>query len=310
MRAFVLKTAGQVPVVEDFTDPVAEAGQQIVKVLAAGLNPYDKYLAAADKPVLPRVVGTEGVGELEDGRRVYFEHPIAPNGSFAERTVVSPDTTIPLPEGLDSSAALVFGVAGLAGWLPLSWKAQLKPGEKVLILGATGVQGQVAVQAAKLLGAGFVVAAGRNQEVLESLKERGADDIAVLEGDLAAAIRQAAPEGGFDIVIDSLFGDPFTALLESGTLDNDSRVVVVGGSAGFEVPLGFRQLQGTRGATIAGYSTAFVPKDAKYAAYALMAEHAAAGRLTVPVKEFPLDQAAEAWEAQGHGLHQKIVITP
>lgn len=310
MRAFVLKEAGQAPVVGEFEDPVAQAGQEIVKVLAAGLNPVDRYMSMSAEPVLPRVVGLEGVGTLADGKRVYFERATGPYGSVAERSVTTPEDTIILPDGLDGGVALTLGISGLAGWLPLAWKARLQPGENVLILGATGAQGQLAVQAAKLLGAANVVAAGRNREVLESLREHGADEIAVLEGDLSVALKQAAPKGGYQVVIDSLFGEPFSGLLGSGTLGDDSRVVVLGGSAGQEITLGFRQLQSTRGATFAGYSTFYVPKDVKHEAYLQMAEHALAGKLTIAVKSYPLEQAAQAWAAQAAGPHHKIVIVP
>jgi NADPH:quinone reductase-like Zn-dependent oxidoreductase len=310
MQALVLKTTGQAPEVDTFQAPQATAGQQVIKVLAGGLNPYDRYMSMQAAPVLPRVVGFEGVGTLPDGSRAYFGQTVPPFGSIAEQTMVPDGSTIALPEGIADGLAVAFGVAGLAGWLPLSWKAKLQPGESVLILGATGVQGQIAVQAAKLLGAGKVIAAGRNREVLESLQERGADGIAVLEGDLAAALKMAAPEGGYQVVIDSLFGEPFSALLDSDMLNGDSRVVEVGASAGQEVTLSFRQLQAAKGATVAGYSTFYVPKDIQYEAYREMVQQALNGKLQVDVKAVPLAEAAKAWEMQSSGPHQKIVVTP
>lgn len=310
MRGFVLTEVGGTPKVQNFQEPKAsEQGQAVVKVLAAGMNPVDRYMVQNPDP-LPRVVGLEAIAENEDGKRVYVNPGITPFGTFAERTLTDQVRMIELLDSLEAGAALALGIAGMAAWLPLTWKAKLRSGESVLVLGATGVQGQIAVQAAKLLGAGHVVAAGRNRDVLESLKGRGADEIAVLEGDLSDALRKAAPSGGYQVVIDSVFGDPFAGLLDSGTLGADSRVVVLGGSAGQENKLAFRQLQALKGATIAGYSSFDVPMDARREAYLTMAQHVIDGKLSIDIKEYSLDQAAEAWEAQANGPHHKIVIVP
>lgn len=310
MRAFVLNEAGGTPVIQDFEEPDVQAdGQEVFEVLGAALNPYDRFLAQTAKP-LPRVVGIEAVGKLANGERMYVGQTVLPFGTVAERSVGPLDQMFLLPNALDVGAALSIGISGLAGWLPLEWKAQVQPGESVLILGATGIQGQIAVQAAKLLGAGHVVAAGRDQAVLETLRSKGADEIVVLEHDSAEALKVAAPEGGYDVVIDSLFGLPFQSMLDSGTLGPDSRVVVVGGSAGQQASLEFRQLQAAQGATIAGYSSFYVPLDVRREAYMQMAQHLLSGELLVDVQSFPLEQAGDAWEAQVSGPHRKIIVTP
>ncbi len=195
MRAAVLHDFG-VPSAGDFEEPAAGPGQAVVEVLAAGLNPVDVAICAgrfyAGKPPLPSVAGREGVG-LVDGARVYFDGPIAPFGSMAQRALVDPAHTYALPDGVADGVAVALGISGLAAWLALTWRAQLQPGEHVLVLAASGVLGQIAVQAAKLLGAGRVVAAARSEEGLARCMELGADASVLLDGreDLATALAQA-----------------------------------------------------------------------------------------------------------------------
>src|SRR5829696_8431288 len=151
-------------------------------------------------PPLPCAVGTDGVGRLPDGRRVYFDDTVAPFGSMAERALAGEDALFEIDEDLDDVTAAALGNTGLGAWLALEWRSGLEPGDTVLVLG-TGAFGSLAVQIAKLLGAGRVVAADRGGERLDRLRERGADAVVALdaEDDLTAAFRTAA-EGGLDVV--------------------------------------------------------------------------------------------------------------
>src|SRR5580692_9094866 len=194
MRAAVLRAYG-VPVADSFEEPSPDRDQAVVDVLAAGLNPVDVAICAgrfyAGKPPLPSVAGREGVGRL-DGQRVYFDAPVSPFGSMAERALVDPRSTYPVPDGVADGVAVALGISGLAAWLALTWRAQLKEGEHVLVLAASGVLGQIAVQAAKLLGAGRVVAAARSPEGLARCLELGADASVRLDDpdDLSVALAQ------------------------------------------------------------------------------------------------------------------------
>jgi NADPH:quinone reductase-like Zn-dependent oxidoreductase len=138
---------------------------------------------------------------------VYFDSPPTPFGSWAERVPVNPEKTYPVPDGVDDDIAVALGIAGLAAWLPLTRHADVSAGQSVLILGATGVVGTIAVQAASILGAGLVVGAGRNREAPDEIVQLGGDDD-------AAALKSAAGEG-FDVVVDLVYGDPFLAALEA-----------------------------------------------------------------------------------------------
>jgi NADPH2:quinone reductase len=181
----------------DFKEPQPDAVHQVADVVLGALNPADLAIAAGryGEVELPCVAGLEGIARLSGGALVYFNRPPPPFGSLAQYAPLDPSAVFAIPEGLDPGLAVSLGIAGLAAWLPLTWRARVQPGESVLILGATGVVGQIGVQAAKLLGAGRVVAAGRDRQTLERLKDRGADATVVLEGDYRQALKDAAGDG-------------------------------------------------------------------------------------------------------------------
>jgi NADPH2:quinone reductase len=307
MRAAVLYEVGTVPVFADFKEPQPDDRHEIVEVLLAGLNPVDLYIAAGlyGELDLPCVVGREGIARLASGERVYFSAPPAPFGAMAQFAPVDPREVFHVPDGLDEGVAVALGIAGLAAWLPLTRRADLQPGETVLVLGASGVVGQIAVQAAKLLGAGRVVAAARHRPTLEKLLERGADEIVVLEGDIAAALKAAAGNGGYDVVLDPLYGPSLEAALQATS--QFARVVTVGASAGQSATIPVNELFGRR---LSGHSNGFAPLEHRREAYERMAAHALAGEIVVDVKKLPLSDIGTAWALQAKGPHRKLTIIP
>ena len=301
MKAAVLRELG-VPGYDEFAEPRADAGNAVVEVRAAGLNPVDVSIAAGrfygGVPPLPSVAGREGVGVL-DGERVYFDAPVLPYGSMAERALIDPAATYPLPDALDD---------GLAAWLALDWRAHLQPGEHVLVLGASGVLGQIAVQAAKHLGAARVVGAARSPEGLERVQALGADAAVPIgePSELAAALGEAA-QGRIDVVVDPLFGEPFAAAVEAASFR--ARLVSLGSSAGATSTLSSAAVRGKM-LEILGHSNFFAPPEVKRAAYMRMAELAARGELHVEVERVPLADVRDAWERLAAGPHRKIVLVP
>jgi NADPH:quinone reductase-like Zn-dependent oxidoreductase len=309
MRAAVLREYG-VPIPHEFEEPSARPEQAVVDVLAAGVNPVDVSIAAgrfyAGKPPLPSVMGREGVGML-DGERVYFDGLIPPFGSMAERALIDPGSTMRVPDGVDDAVAVALGISGLAAWLPLTWRAELKPGEHLLVLAASGVVGQIAVQAAKLLGAGRVIAAARSQEGLERARELGADaTVGLNEDDLPGAFRRAA-EGRIDVVLDPLFGAPFEAALEAASFR--ARIVQVGQGAGAEATVTSAAIRGKL-LDILGHSSHAAPREVRREAYARMTTAAAHGELRVEVERLALEQVQEAWRHLQEGAHRKLVLVP
>lgn len=315
MRAAVVEEYGT-PRLREFQEPVAGAGEVVIEVAGAGVNPVDVSKAAgtfyAGRARVPFVAGGEGVGTTADGRRVWFDKPVHPFGSMAERAAVIEDSLLPVPGDLDDGVAVALGIAGLAAWLPLAWRAGLQPGETVLVLGATGVVGRIAVQGAKLLGAGRVVAAGRDAEALARAEELGADATVRFDGDadggdLAGAFRAAAG-GDVDVVIDPLWGAPALAALEA--LGTGGRLIQIGQSAGATASLPSAPVRGKL-VEIRGHTNFLAPPQERAAAYAAMCEHALAGRLVVDVERLPLAEVETAWARLSSGAGgTKLVLVP
>ena len=245
MNAAVVHAFDAPPRYTWFAEPIAEEGEVLVDVIAAGFHPIVKALASGahygSTGALPFIPGIDGVGRQQDGTQIYFGISRSPFGTFSERALAAGRMCIPLPEGLD--AVTVAGIAnpGMSSWVALTRRAKIAAGENVLILGATGVAGQLAVQIAKHLGAQRIVAAGRNQEVLETAKDLGADSIIPLNQEhssLVSSIRREWTEARIDVVLDYLWGHPAEAVLEAmlqkGLKHTASRVrfVQVGESAG------------------------------------------------------------------------------
>jgi len=312
VKAAVLHAHGATPRVGDFVDPDPGAEQAVLTVLAAGVNHVDVLKASGTfytgKPSLPSVVGSDGIGKLEDGRRVYFDSTVAPFGAIAEQTLVSRDALLDVADGADDAVAAALGNGGLAAWLSLAWRAELSPGETVLVLGATGTVGAIAVQAAKLLGAGRVVAAGRSGPRLDRARDLGADEIVDLTAtdDLTAAFRTATG-GGVDIVIDLLWGEPAVAAM--GAASHLARHVQIGQMAGAAVSLAAPVLRSAPLAVM-GYANFHVPIGTRREAYLQITDLSARGELTVDLERFGLDEATTVWERQISGPGAKLVIVP
>lgn len=316
MRAAVIDTYGEPPVLRpDWSEPRGDEQRQALAVHAAGLNPVDLHIASgrfyAGSPELPYVPGREGIVELPDGRLAWSDQLDQRFGSLAERTLVDPARTVPLPAGIGAAQALCFGIAGLAAWCSLEQRAKLRPGERVLVLGAGGLVGQIGVQAARLLGAGSVVAASRRPEALARARALGAEATVLTPAasdpaELAAALREVEPRG-FQVVLDPVWGPPARAAL--ACLERGGRLVQVGNAARAEQSIAAGELRG-RVADVLGYTNFALPWPVKRGAFLRMCGEHLAGNLHAPYEEMPLDRIAEAWERQRQGPGAKLILRP
>ncbi len=306
MRGFLLESVGGVPRLADLPAPVASDANVVAVVHTAGLNPVDLKMAANPDLPVPRVVGNEAVVEVA-GRRAYAERTVAPHGSIAEQAVVDPDRTVGLPDELSDDAALAVGIAGLAAWVPLESVARVQRGETVVVLGATGAVGRIAVQVARLLGAGRVVGVGRDAGRLADLEPLGVDATVALTGeqDDDAAALLAATEGGADVVHDPLYGQPMLTALRATR--QGARIVSIGSSAATEIALPFATV---RGRTLLTYSNQLTAPETKRAAYEQLVRHTVAGDIVVSTRVFALDDAEEAWRLQAQAPGTKLLLRP
>ena len=314
MRAAVIERYGEPPVLRELPVPKVD-GASLVEVTGAPLNPVDLSIAGgkfyAGSPPTPYVPGGEGIGRLhQDGKagaRVYFRAAL-PNGAMAERAVVSGGQAIPIPDSVPDGVAAALGTAGIAAYLGITRRAELKVGETVLILGASGVLGTIAVQVARLLGAGRVIAGARDEGALGRAKEIGADatvDLKQTEG-LTDRIKDAS-QGRLNVVIDPVWGAPGVAAM--GALSPFGRFVQLGAAAGPEAVVNSGIVRG-RYLSILGYNSFAVPWEEQAAAYRKLLDYVVAGKLKVEFEVLPLEAAPEAWKRQASSPHRKLVLSP
>jgi NADPH:quinone reductase-like Zn-dependent oxidoreductase len=323
MRAAVLHTPGQPPEFGPHPDPEPGEGRTLVRVTAAPVVPLDLLCASGTsylgRPATPYVPGVQGVGVVEHsaghapGSRVWFATSagMAPgDGSLAERCSVPDADVVPLGAGVPDVALAALGLSAVAAWMALTWRGRLRPGERVVVLGGGGAVGQAAVGAARLLGAGRVVAVCRSEEAQARARHAGADEVVPLAGDVdALAARLAEACGGAaDLVVDPVFGAAATAA--SRVLAPAGRLVNLGGASGDEATFSSSVLRG-RSAEVLGYTNNALTAEQRAEALTAVAGHAAAGRLAVAAETWALSDVAAAWVRQAAGdAGVRLVLTP
>jgi NADPH2:quinone reductase len=315
VRAAVIRELSSLPEIDEVPEPAPGDGEVVVDVLAAPLNPIDIAVGAGrfygGHPPLPYVPGCECVGRTEAGELVWVHGAsigVKRDGCLAERALVPQDALAPVPNGATPSLAAALGIAGLAGWLPLVWRAPVRAGETVLVLGATGTVGLVAVQAARILGAGRIVAAGRSEERLRRATEFGANTAVRLgESDDAERLREACGGAGPNLVVDPLWGEPLAAATRAAA--RGARLLNIGQSAGPETTITSADVRGKQ-LEILGYSNFGAPAGVVAAEYRRLVEHALAGEIRVEVEEMPFADVADAWRRQSEGAGHKLVVVP
>jgi NADPH:quinone reductase len=289
MRAARLHEIGGTPVVDEIGEPSDGA---VVDVTVAPLNPIDvakgtgRFYGGSPEP--PYVIGSEAVGTL-DGRRVWLRADAA----VAERVAVDPLAVADVPDGVDDAAAAACGIAGVTGWLAVSWRTPVRESDTVLVLGASGTVGSAAVQGAKLLGAKRVIGAARRTDAVPDAADEAVD------------VRDGLPEA--TLIVDTLWGEPLERALAAAA--SGVRLVHMGQSAGATATLQSAWVRG-KVANVHGHSLFATPDETIATAYRQLCEHVRDGRISFDTETFALDDVAEAWQRQSSGSPgKKIVLT-
>jgi NADPH:quinone reductase-like Zn-dependent oxidoreductase len=307
MKAAIVLHPNQPPVYADFETPVAAPGENSVTVTAAALSQVVRSRASGAhysfSGKYPFVVGVDGVGRLDDGCRVYFALPEAPYGSMAEKAVIKASHCLALPENLDDITAAAIANPGMSSWAAFKERAKLIAGETVLVNGATGTAGRLAVQIAKYLGAGKVIATGRNVEVLNSLLALGADvtiplatDVEVLENALKKQFVNRV-----DIVIDYLWGQSAERLLLAAAQAVEDavpiRFIQVGAIGGGTLNLPSALLRSTA-IELKGSGIGSIPPDRLMKAVDELLQATVSGGFTIATRAIPLSAVEEVWKVK------------
>ncbi|HUI87985.1 MAG TPA: zinc-binding alcohol dehydrogenase family protein [Anaerolineales bacterium] len=321
MKAAVLHDFGEQPRYEDFPDPRAGEGEVLVQVKAVALENVDKamakglhYASRQFLPQLPAIIGHSGIGVLADGQLVGFGGVKPPYGAMAEKVVIPQGNYFEIPEGVDAAVAAVVPSSALTSYLPLRWLAKLQPDETVWINGATGSSGKIAIQIAKLLGAGRIIGTGRNEKSLQQIRELGADvaiNLNLSEKELAHAFANET-EKGCDIILDFLWGYPTETLLQAlvptelGFAKRRIRLVQLGEMAGSSISLPAAALR-TSGLEI--YGGGSIPHEVIPESSAQVWDFIKGGKLHMDIERVPLEDVRSAWDNEDvHGKRIVLVL--
>ncbi|EIV5415838.1 TPA: zinc-binding alcohol dehydrogenase family protein [Klebsiella aerogenes] len=301
MKAAVVFDLNDGPIWADFTEPQPAAGYTLIDVRAAAISHVVKGRASGRHysfdGTLPFVVGIDGVGMTSDGQRVYFAFPSAPFGSMAQRAPVALQNCLPLPDALDDISAAAMANPGMSAWAALVKRAQFQAGETVLINGATGSAGQLAVQIARYLGAKKIIATGRNAQALTALAADECINLTADEQTLNAQFATASA-GQIDVVVDYLWGRsaelllPILAKYTPG--DKPVRYVQVGSLAGADIGLNGAVLRAAP-LQLMGSGIGSLSMPQLLAATGEMLQAAVPGHFTIATTPLPLRDVAAAW---------------
>ncbi|HUA29462.1 MAG TPA: zinc-binding dehydrogenase [Streptosporangiaceae bacterium] len=323
MRAAVVRRHGAAPEFGSHPAPGPGAGQALIRVTAAPISPLDLLCASGTSyfgaPALPYAPGVQGVGVIEEasglpaGQRVWFSSDAGMrpgDGAMAELAVADEAGIVPVPDGVPDDLAAALGLSAIAALMALTWRGGLRPGERVLVLGASGTVGQVGIQVARLHGAGRVVAACRDPDGRQRAAELGADAVADLSGDDPEAISARLAEavaGQADLVLDPVWGRPAEAAIS--VLASGGRLVNLGSAAGPLAAFGSAALRGGT-LSVLGYTNNALDHEQRAAALGEILAHAAAGRLDTDRETMPLSRAADGWSRCGQPPHRRAVLIP
>lgn len=307
MKAAILNNYGQIPTCKDYPEPTLNNPNQImVRPLVSSVKQLDiikakgKHYTKFSK--IPEIMGMDGVAQLDDGRCVYS---MGITGMMAEKAIIDKRTMIPLPNNLDKNIAAALPNMLIGSDIPLKIKAGIKEGTVVLINGATGLTGSLAVQMAKFHGAGKIIVTGRNAAKLDHLKSLGADVAIRIDEDDNSVIQQIVDtykQSPFSVILDYLWGHSAELILEAIRKVRPKegiKFISIGSLAGENISLPSQLLRSSdltiMGSGIGSFSGSVIKKYLKEDLTKIF-NYAASNPFEVKLKEFKLNEVSEAWE--------------
>jgi len=323
MKAAVVFQKGEMPkYVSDFAEPtVQNENELLISVKASALKNLDKLRASGNhystqnEVWTAKVVGGDGVGTLEDGTRVYA---IGVSGMMGEKAIVERDRMVKIPEGVDDATAAALPNAVMGSAMALRFRADLQKGETILINGATGVTGKIAVQIAKHYGAKKIIATGRNEQSLNELLLLGADEVISLkqtDEDFVAELKKLHSETPIDVVIDYLWGNSAELILSSlkgnGWFSHKTRYVTVGGMMGDTITLSSSILRGTDLQISGSGLGSWTKTEMKSLLTEILPEMfqlAADGKLKMETECIDLKEIENAWNMKVDGGKRLVIL--
>lgn len=321
MKAAIMYQGGGAPQYADHAEPIAQHDVEIlVNIKAVAVKHHDKGRASGQHYSVKntgeaKIVGSDGVAILPNGQRIYG---IGVDGTMAEKALFRSNLITPVPDGLSDSVAAALPNAVMGSAMGLRFRAGLQPGETVLINGATGFTGKVAVQLAKRYGAGKIIVTGRNEESLQSLLALGADEIVLLKQDdeaFAQKLKSIHTTTPINVVIDYLWGHSAEIILSTfkgnGTFSSNTRYISIGAMTGDTIQLSSQILRSTdlqlSGSGLGSWTKnelGLLFKEILPEAFRL----AAAGHLKIDVAKVALKDIDKIWETEVSGGERLVVV--
>lgn len=312
MKAAIVFEKGSIPRYADFPEPeITTDDEVLVSVKAASIKNLDRARASGNhystenEAHQPKVIGSDGVGYLENGRKVYF---FSKKGTVAERAVADKKVMVPIPEALDLSVAAALPNAVMGSAMGLKFKAGMQPGDTVLINGATGITGRIAVQIARLYGAQKIIVTGRNEKSLKELLDLGADEAVSLQlsdEDFRQKIKNIHQETPVDIILDYIWGHSVELILSAfkgdGTFSHRTKLITVGGMSGDTIQLSSQILRGTD-IQISGSGLGSWTKEESALLFSEiipeMFQAAVEGKIKIETQEIDIKDIESRWNAE------------
>jgi NADPH:quinone reductase-like Zn-dependent oxidoreductase len=312
MKAAIVFEKGSIPRYADFLEPeITTDDEVLVSVKAASIKNLDRARASGNhystenEAHQPKVIGSDGVGYLENGSKVYF---FSKKGTVAERAVADKKVMAPIPEALDLSVAAALPNAVMGSAMGLKFKAGMQPGDTVLINGATGITGRIAVQIARLYGAQKIIVTGRNEKSLKELLDLGADEAVSLQlsdEDFRQKIKNIHQETPVDIILDYIWGHSVELILSAfkgdGTFSHRTKLITVGGMSGDTIQLSSQILRGTD-IQISGSGLGSWTKEESALLFSEiipeMFQAAVEGKIKIETQEIDIKDIESGWNAE------------